>query len=272
VQVLRQGLVAVPVTTAIVDLTAPARSEHTILVNVGRPFRLVETLDGRPTTTRGAPGDVGVVPAGAELHIRSADGVPQQVSSLAFLLAPELLDEVFDAAGLHAAPLVPVVGSRSPQVAQIAGLVRPALPEPAGLAALRLETLGYALAVAVASDHSGLRTTPEAPVAQLSSAQLNRVVHHVEDNLAAPLALADLAALAHVSPFHFARLFRASTGRSPHAYVVERRVARAQELLTRTGLPIVEVAAACGFADQSHLTRQVVRHLGRTPSALRRGA
>ena len=179
---------------------------------------------------------------------------------------------MFDAAGLRAAPLVPVVGSRSPQVAQIAGLVRPALPEPAGLAALRLETLGYALAVAVASDHSGLRTTPEAPVAQLSSAQLNRVVHHVEDNLAAPLALADLAALVHVSPFHFARLFRASTGRSPHAYVVERRVARAHELLTRTGLPIAEVAVACGFADQSHLTRQVVRHLGRTPSALRRGA
>lgn len=271
-QVLRPGVVAEPVTTAIVDLTVPARSEHAILVNVGRPFRLVETLDGRPTTTRGAPGDVGVVPSGAELHLRSVDGTPQPVTSLAFLLAPELLDEVFDAAGLRASPLVPVVGARSPQVAQIAGLVRPVLPEAAGLAALHLETLGYALAVAVASDHSEARTVPEPSVAQLSSAQLNRVVHHVEDNLAAPLALADLAALAHVSPFHFARLFRASTGRSPHAYVIERRVARAEELLTRTGLPLVEVAVACGFADQSHLTRQMVRHLGRTPSALRRGA
>ena len=271
-QVLRDGLIAVPVTTAIVDLVAPPRPEHMILVNVGRPFRLVETLDGRPTTTRGAPGDVGVVPAGADLLIRSADGAPQQVTSLAFLLAPALLDEVFDAAGVPAASLVPVVGSRSPQVAQVAGLVRPVLADPTGLARLRLETLGYALAVAVASDHSAARAVPEPTAAQLSPTQLSRVVHHVEDNLGAPLAVADLAALAHVSPFHFARLFRASTGRSPHRYVVERRIARAEELLTRSQLTIAEVAASCGFADQSHLTRQLVRHLGRTPSALRRGA
>lgn len=271
---LRPGLVAVPVQTAIVELTAPPRAEHQVLVNVGAPFRLAETLDGRTTRTVGTPGDVGIVPAGLELHLAARTDVPQPVRSLAFLLAPSLLDEAFEAAGAHPAPLVPVVGSRSPEVATLAALVQSALAEAdAGppddhLAGLALESLGHALVVAVARRHSG-RPTPGPPAPALSREQLGRVTRHVEDNLAAPLTLADLAAVAHVSPFHFARVFRAATGLSPHRYVLERRVALAEQLLTRTTLPIAEVAARAGFADQSHLTRVLGRHLGRTPGAVR---
>lgn len=271
---LRPGLVAVPVQTAVLDLTAPSRAEHQVLVNVGAPFQLAETLDGRTTRTVGTPGDVGIVPAGLELRLTAPTGVAQPVRSLAFLVDPGLLDEAFDAAGARPAPLVPVVGSRSPEVAALAGLVRAALAEADagavddGLSGLALESLGHALVVAVARRHTGRPTHgPAAPA--LSRAQLGRVTRHVEDNLAAPLTLADLAAVAHVSPFHFARVFRSATGRSPHRYVLERRVALAEELLTRTTLPIAEVAARAGFADQSHLTRVLGRQLGRTPGAVR---
>lgn len=271
---LRPGLVAVPVQTAVLDLTAPSRAEHQVLVNVGAPFQLAETLDGRTTRTVGTPGDVGIVPAGLELRLTARTGVAQPVRSLAFLVDPGLLDEAFDAVGARPAPLVPVVGSRSPEVATLAGLVQAALAEagPASpddrLAGLALESFGHALVVAVARRHTG-RPTPGPATATLSRAQLGRVTRHVEDNLAASLTLADLAAVAHVSPFHFARVFRASTGRSPHRYVLERRVALAEQLLTRTTLPIAEVAARAGFADQSHLTRVLGRHLGRTPGAVR---
>lgn len=271
---LRPGLVAVPVQTAVLDLTAPSRTEHQVLVNVGAPFQLAETLDGRTTRTVGTPGDVGIVPAGLELRLTTRTGVAQPVRSLAFLVDPGLLDEAFDAAGARPAPLVPVVGSRSPEVATLAGLVQAAIAEAGPgspddrLAGLALESLGHALVVAVARRHTG-RPTPGPTAATLSRAQLGRVTRHVEDNLAASLTLADLAAVAHVSPFHFARVFRASTGRSPHRYVLERRVALAEELLTRTTLPIAEVAARAGFADQSHLTRVLGRHLGRTPGAMR---
>lgn len=271
---LRPGLVAVPVQTAVLDLTAPSRAEHQVLVNVGAPFQLAETLDGRTTRTVGTPGDVGIVPAGLELRLTAPTGVAQPVRSLALLVDPGLLDEAFDAAGARPAPLVPVVGSRSPEVATLAGLVRATLAEADagagddGLAGLALESLGHALVVAVARRHTG-RPTPGPAAPALSRAQLGRVTRHVEDNLATPLTLADLAAVAHVSPFHFARVFRAATGRSPHRYVLERRVALAEELLTRTTLPIAEVAARAGFADQSHLTRVLGRHLGRTPGAVR---
>ncbi|WP_345711050.1 helix-turn-helix transcriptional regulator, partial [Kineococcus glutinatus] len=73
----------------------------------------------------------------------------------------------------------------------------------------------------------------------------------------------------HVSPFHFARLFRVATGCSPHQHVLRRRVERARELVVGTAVPLAQVAARCGFADQSHLTRALRRELGVTPAALR---
>lgn len=269
------GLQVLRVRDQVTDLAPVPNDRHTVLVNVGRPYRLVETLDGRTQETRGAPGDVAVVPVGASLAVRSRDGTPQRVDSVAVLLVPALLEEAVAAAGAgpSAAELVPGLAMRSPQVSQLATLLLQALPDETGLGRVAAESLGRALAVAVLREHSAGRPAAAPRLhAGLSTAQLEHVLAHVEDRLSAPLTLAELAAVAHVSPFHFARLFRASTGRSPHEYVVERRVARARELLLGTTLPLAEVATRCGFADQSHLTRSTRRHLGGTPAALRAAA
>jgi transcriptional regulator GlxA family with amidase domain len=68
---------------------------------------------------------------------------------------------------------------------------------------------------------------------------------------------------------HFARRFREATGTTPHRFVIERRVERAERLLTSSTLPISIVASACGFSDQSHLTRVFQQWLGATPRAVR---
>lgn len=80
--------------------------------------------------------------------------------------------------------------------------------------------------------------------------------------------LKDLARAAGLSPFHFLRVFKKATGLTPHAYLVQRRVRRAQALL-RQGLAPARAAAESGFADQSHLTRQFKRLTGLTPAAYR---
>ncbi len=73
-----------------------------------------------------------------------------------------------------------------------------------------------------------------------------------------------------MSPYHFARLFKAETGLSPHQYVIHRRVDRAKALLADADLTIAEVARAVGFANHSHLSSHVRRLLGVSPGTLRR--
>lgn len=105
------------------------------------------------------------------------------------------------------------------------------------------------------------------PAARLSDEEMARLDRHIARNLDAPLTLDDLASLVGRSRFHFARLFKATTGETPHQYVVRRRVERARELL-RAGGGIAEVAAAVGFASQSHLAAHVRRAFGCTPGQL----
>jgi len=77
--------------------------------------------------------------------------------------------------------------------------------------------------------------------------------------------------VAHLSTYHLTRVFKKSTGVSPHQYVVQVRVNSARSLLTAGAgnRSLAEIAAAVGFADQSHLTRHFKRVLGVTPKQLR---
>jgi AraC family transcriptional regulator len=71
------------------------------------------------------------------------------------------------------------------------------------------------------------------------------------------------------SPYHFARLFRRTTGESPHQFVMRQRVEHAQRLLMQRDAPLAAVALACGFANQSHFTQSFKRQIGLTPRAYR---
>ncbi len=83
------------------------------------------------------------------------------------------------------------------------------------------------------------------------------------------VSLDDLAASVSLSRFHFARRFRRSTGRSPHDCVVTQRVDKAQTMLSRTNIPLTDIAVRCGFADQSHFTRVFKARVGTTPGRFR---
>ncbi len=97
-----------------------------------------------------------------------------------------------------------------------------------------------------------------------------RAVRHVEANIGARLTLAVLAAEACMSRFHFARVFRAHTGETPHAFVVRARIDHARRMLAEGASSLAEMAAALGFCDQGHFARVFRRVTGRTPTAWRR--
>jgi AraC family transcriptional regulator len=99
----------------------------------------------------------------------------------------------------------------------------------------------------------------------LSRRALNRACSFIAENLGERFTLDDLARQAGVSRFHFARLFRVSTGDSPMAYLLKSRIERAKQMLLQDERPVCEIAAVLGFCDQSHLTRTFRRLTGLTP-------
>jgi AraC family transcriptional regulator len=79
-----------------------------------------------------------------------------------------------------------------------------------------------------------------------------------------------MAAVARLSPYHFARQFKAATGLPPHQYVIARRVDRAQQFLQDGGdLSLAEIAVCAGFSDQSQFCRHFKRIVGVTPGQFR---
>ncbi|MEM6352476.1 MAG: AraC family transcriptional regulator [Cyanobacteria bacterium P01_D01_bin.14] len=103
----------------------------------------------------------------------------------------------------------------------------------------------------------------------LDAERLARVRDYVQASLEQPFNLSDLADVAGLSLSLFSRTFKAATGQSPHQYVLSQRVQKARELLAFSPLSIAEIAAACGFYDQAHLTRIFKKQLGTTPGAYR---
>jgi AraC family transcriptional regulator len=105
----------------------------------------------------------------------------------------------------------------------------------------------------------------------LGAAQQRRLADLIRQQLGSHLSLNRMAHEVGLSPQHFARLFKATYGMSPHQYVQTLRIDAAVEALRRDhAVPIAHVALACGFASQSHMTEVMRRRRGFTPSTLRR--
>ncbi|MCL8486268.1 MULTISPECIES: helix-turn-helix domain-containing protein [Bradyrhizobium] len=102
-------------------------------------------------------------------------------------------------------------------------------------------------------------------VRSLQKWRLRRVMEYVDDNLEAKITLGHLAAAAGLSRMHFAAQFRAAVGMRPHDYLLKRRIERAQQLLQRSDLALVDIALTVGFQTQAHFTTVFKRFTGDTP-------
>jgi AraC family transcriptional regulator len=106
----------------------------------------------------------------------------------------------------------------------------------------------------------------------LPGCRLRRVTEHIQQNLDKSLTLAELAAVVCMSRYHFARLFKGSTGVPPHRFVVRQRIAHARGVLATPELSIAEISRLVGFRTASHFTAVFRRVLGITPGAYRKVA
>ncbi|RTL21092.1 MAG: AraC family transcriptional regulator [Burkholderiales bacterium] len=214
-----------------------------------------KSASGRGSVEAGA-GDIITVNPG-EVH----DGKPFDAGGRRWLMlyiAPQrLLDAVADVEpGAAFEFTAPVIRDRV-LAARFRALFDAAICDDA----LRFEAALLVLAARVLRPVSGGQP--------MVSATVTLARERMDDELAKAFNLGDLAAEAGLSRYQFLRAFTRLTGLPPHAYLLQRRVQRARQLV-RGGLPLADAAAASGFADQSHMTRCFVRCFGLTPGAFAR--
>jgi len=135
---------------------------------------------------------------------------------------------------------------------------------------LYAESLITALATRLLHAGRGEQLPAPTRVSPLPPRSLRRVLDRMEADVAANLDLATLAAETGYSRAHFLRTFRAATGQTPHRHLMELRLAKARDLMASSSLPLINIAAACGFSSHAHLTTAFRSRFGLTPSAYRR--
>ena len=131
-----------------------------------------------------------------------------------------------------------------------------------------LESLASVIAIHVAANYD--RRDGRANVfSGLAPHKLQRVLDHIEHHLAEAIHVRDLAQVVHMSPYHFARMFKQATGQPPHVYITSQRMDEAKNLLGNSDLSLVQVASSVGYQTQAHFTGVFHKHVGITPRTFR---
>jgi AraC family transcriptional regulator len=131
------------------------------------------------------------------------------------------------------------------------------------------ETLVAALTERIILRHASAPTDALRYRESLAPARLRRLLAFIDGHLGTDLHLADLAAVVGLSPAHLARAFRNETGMPIHRYVLQRRLARARDLLVQHGVSVGAAASLSGFCDAAHLSKAYKRAFGDSPSQAR---
>jgi len=227
-----------------------------------RVVRLSET--GRTLVHSLGSRDVLVVPAGQPHAVtwrRPADVVSLQLSGSFITRALGVQNLSLRDAFTVRDSFISAAAAQLRSVLRAEGRVSPAFAEAMATA------IAYRVAVAGSTSGGRIRGTDRAPA--LSTLQLGRIERFIDEHLDEPITLAQLAELLSMSAWHFMRRFNASHGISPHAFITQRRLDRAQVLLATSKLSVTAIALEVGLSH-SHFSRTFLARVGLSPREYRR--
>ncbi|KAG8153790.1 helix-turn-helix domain-containing protein [Burkholderia catarinensis] len=162
------------------------------------------------------------------------------------------------------------IDQRDPVLGHLAHAVAGSLDEPGTLTTLFVEQMGLAIGTHLVQRYGNARTRDLPGKGVLSPAKAARAKELLMEKGNLGVSISDVANECDLSRGYFIRAFSRTTGRTPHQWLLEQRVAQARELIMSSDLTLAEIADACGFADQSHLNRVFVKVVGHPPGAWRR--
>ena len=221
---------------------------------------------GCSITTKGSSGNLCITPAGQPLSA----SWNKPLDNMGIFLEPDLINRAaaengfadsFEFAELykHSDPLIQHLGLT------LLGEAESETPSGRLFTDLLIQTLTLHLL----NNYGTSKPQRQSVTGGLPGYKLRRVKEFISEKIEEDLSLAEIAAIAGLSQFHFARAFRKSTGRTPQQFLMERRIERAKELLAKDDLPIVEVSLRTGFKNQSHFTSLFRKFTSFTPKTWR---
>jgi AraC family transcriptional regulator len=249
------------------ELPRHRHREHVVLLSLSDGCK-GELVTGSGIGVRGtqARGNVCVLPSGLE-HQAALEGNSEH---LALYLDPLLIVRAASDSQLSGSFEIAERYTRRDKVINSIGMALLGELQSEGLSGrLYAESLANVLAVHLLRNYAISTSRPTIVTGGLSATKLRHVTEFIGDNYSRDLKLAELAQVAGMSSFHFAREFKRTTGTSPHQYLIKFRVERAKALLAQNELPLIEVGLRSGFSHQSHFTRLFRRLTGTTPHLYR---
>lgn len=240
---------------------------HVVSLTLGEPIAVNWRVGGRNQPATAMPGHVSFIPAGVPFS--SSFDCPAWYINV--WLTPQFVAQALGSDGLGLVEsLVPRCCFKDETIsALIKSLHDEAQLQDAGNPG-RAALLGTRLAAQLVRCATGGDPAERFDPRPLSLVKLRRVIEFIECRLEDQVALGEMAAVAGLSAWHFARAFKLATGKSPHSFLLRRRLVRADTMLRQTNVPVSDVAAKTGFCDQSHLSMHFRRATGMTPARWRR--
>jgi AraC family transcriptional regulator len=253
----------------VLEFTQPALPYHDVILFIRPPTEMSLRYEGVQKFVPPPAGAISVVPAGLPVHWRWQGSK----DSLNVFLDPRLVvrvaAEVFDLDTVRA-EVPPLHGLDLPQLRAALWAVDAELMAGCGGGQLATESLANLLAVHLIRHVTRPRPLAGGLDSRLPRGKLRAVVEYLMEHLDGSPTLEQLAAIAHLSPFHFARQFKNSTGLPPHQFLIAQRIERAKQLLQgNENQSLAEVALDVGFSDQSQFSRHFKRLVGVTPKQFR---
>jgi len=191
----------------------------------------------------------------------------QTYNEISLIIRPQFVaDVVRDGLAAERIAFVSRHSVVDPVIADFATTFRAELTADTPNGVMYAETLTVALVLHLLANYGVAKPKVPSPRGKLTAFQLRAVLECIESQLADDVSLLTLAHRAHISPFHFARLFRATVGMPPHRFVLRLRLEKASRLIKAGKMTLAQVAAECGFHDQPHFTRAFQRRFRITPA------
>ena len=254
---------------AALDVPIPPMQDCMIVVYKDGATQMNRRCTGNWLKEQVAPGSISLLTHAAQSHWRWSDDV--EVTHL--YLAPAALAKVAEEAyerDIRGVELLDVLRADDAVLAGITSLLVAESGADGLGSRLYVEALRNQACLHILRHYASVSFREQASHGGLKHGQKRLLAQYVEENLDRNISLAELAGVAQLSAFHFTRKFRAEFGCPPHAWVLRRRLEQAKHQLARRDIPLKVVAASCGFADQSHMTRLFRRLAGMTPAEYRR--